>query len=104
MKKQLFEIIWHELFIKSWWVWVCCIISFGLYEQGSYRISKEITVLQNEKSLIINKTLLAKAKKETLGLQLDSLSDPAWIELELIQNLGLVPEGYTKISLKDDSK
>ena len=81
---------------------MCCIISFGLYEQGAYRISKEITVLQNEKILIIKKSHLARSRQNVLKLQLESLSDPAWIELELMQNLGLVPEGYIKISIKDD--
>jgi len=97
VKKQFFHVVFHELIINSWWVWAACILCFGLYEQGMYRIAKEKKYLETELMQTNERILASTAKQKELQLQLASLSDPAWIELELIQNLGLVPEGYTKI-------
>lgn len=39
---------------------------------------------------------LLEAVQEDLLLQINSQSDPAWVELILMKGLGLVPEGQTK--------
>lgn len=41
--------------------------------------------------------LLATQEHEELLLQIRSQSDPAWIEMTLKKNLGLVPEGQVKV-------
>ena len=101
--KKLLHTVKEECFIKSWWVWACFIICFALYEQGSFILSREIQDLQSEIQLSSKKLLLATKRQQELKLQLGSLSDPAWIELELIQNLGVVPEGYTKIYFQNET-
>lgn len=97
------QTIRNEFFIKSWWVWVCFIICFALYEQGNYILSREIQELESEIQLSSKKLLIATTRQQELKLQLGSLSDPAWIELELIQNLGVVPDGYTKIYFQNET-
>lgn len=96
------SIIWTELFVRSWWVWVCCIVCFGLYEQAARALQQEITELESEISLCSKKLELVMHIQEELKLQLGSLQDPAWIEQILIQHLGVVPEGYTKIYFKNE--
>ncbi|MCE2983850.1 MAG: hypothetical protein LW832_09830 [Parachlamydia sp.] len=39
----------------------------------------------------------ALKRQEDLQLQINSQSDPAWIELTLMKGLGLVPEGEQKV-------
>lgn len=44
--------------------------------------------------------ILALQEKEQLALKIASQSDPAWIEMILMRDLGVVPEGYLKVHFK----
>ncbi len=86
----------NELF-RSWWVLLCIFISFGLYEEGCRTLEKDIAFLQS-KIITLQEEISLKAEiQKELARDISSQKDPAWIELSLIKNLGLVPEGYTKI-------
>lgn len=68
-----------------------------LYEQtvrrrdGDYvKLSAQLADLQVEKQKAIK-------LQEALRLQIQSESDPAWIELVLMRDLGVAPEDQTKI-------
>ena len=89
--------LFDELFLKSWWVLLFLILCYMLYEQGMRkrdvdfrRLSTELEDLRKEKNLSLE-------IQEDLLLQINSQSDPAWVELTLMKGLGLVPEGQTKI-------
>lgn len=43
---------------------------------------------------------LALLEKEHLQLKIASFDDPAWIEMILMRDLGVVPEGYLKVHFK----
>ena len=43
---------------------------------------------------------LALQEKEELTLTLASQGDPSWIELILLRELGVVPEGFLKVHFK----
>jgi hypothetical protein len=45
-------------------------------------------------------SLQANQEKEELSSQLASQSDPAWIELVLLREVGVVPEGFLKVHFK----
>lgn len=55
----------------------------------SYRLEK----MEREKEL-------AALEKEELLLQIASQSDPAWIEMVLLRELGMVPDGFMKVHFK----
>lgn len=40
---------------------------------------------------------LALELKSDLALRIQSQSDPAWVELVLMRDLGVVPEGWLKV-------
>ena len=40
---------------------------------------------------------ILKDEKEYLELKIASQNDPAWIEMVLMRDLGVVPEGYLKV-------
>lgn len=48
--------------------------------------------------------LRAYMLKESLTLQVNSQSDPEWVELALMKGLGLVPEGQTKVVFVEQVK
>lgn len=50
-----------------------------------------------------NAHIEALKRNENLLKQINSQSDPAWVELTLIKVLGLVPENQTKIYFPDDA-
>ena len=46
---------------------------------------------------LLKKKKLALEKQKGLLRQINSQNDPAWIELMLMKEMGLVPEGQTKV-------
>lgn len=86
-----------------WWVLTFAIVSFGLYEQASMKLEREIVSLDKEIASLEARILDATNIQSYLKLQQESFNDPAWVELTLMRVLGMVPEGYTKIYYKEKS-
>jgi hypothetical protein len=94
--KSIFERITH-----SWWVILFILICSIVYERAVRSIN------ENKRELLKKLEELEEEKKnllkwqEELQLQINSQNDPEWIELTLMKNLGLVPEGQYKIFIQD---
>lgn len=86
----------QEAFIKSWWVYLFFLLCYMLYEQGLRTRSGDFEKLSLQLELLQREQKEVMAKQEELLLQINSQSDPAWVELTLMKGLGLVPEGATK--------
>lgn len=71
----------------------CCYL---LYVQTTARLEEERMALESQYRELSEAKLQALKRRSFLQQQLDSRDDPAWIEWNLINALGLVPEGYTK--------
>lgn len=83
------------------WVALFAFVTFAIYEQATYPIDKKIKKLE-EKSQNLHEEIAEKLREQDdLKLQIASLSDPGWTELVLMKNLGLIPEGYTKIYFEE---
>ena len=84
--------------MKSWW-WVgaFCALIGGVYAR-SYQEKKTayseyaFRIQEMEKELQI-----ASQEREELKLKILSQSDLAWIEMVLMRELGVVPEGWLKV-------
>lgn len=85
------------LFFRSWWVLLFMILSFMLYEQAMKKRDKDYNTLTDRLHELQTAKSEALKKQEELQLQINSESDPAWVELVLMRELGLVPEEQTKI-------
>ena len=90
-------LFFEELTIRSWWVVLFIILCYAAYEQGVKthkvyynQLNKQFIYLKEKENTLLNK------QKELQG-QILSQTDPLWIEMTLIKELGLVPEGQTKI-------
>lgn len=87
-KSTLYHNGWVLLFIAA-----CGIIYFNALG----RKNQVLAVLDQQlKALEVQQAMLL-GEKEDLMLQIQSQSDPAWIQLILMKELGLVPEGQTKV-------
>lgn len=81
----------------SWWVWLFLLLcALGLRMATERREALHLA-LEAEYLEVTGRIVIAKSRQEELQLQLQSQSDPAWIEVTLMRWLGLVPEGQTKV-------
>ena len=86
----------------NWWVVLfvtLCVVSFthswkkkrSLYDSLYDRYLELLAVKE-----------AALREQQELTMQINSQSDPAWVELVLMRCLGLVPEGQKKILFRDE--
>jgi hypothetical protein len=87
----------EKLCLQWWWVFLCLIILFMLNERSAKSRQEEFTRLREQLNLLNTTKYEALAIKKDLELQINSQSDPEWVELVLRKGLGLVPEGQTKV-------
>ena len=88
--------------MRSWWVILFSLVCFALFEHSVKKEESDFAKLHEH--LIVLQAAKEEGLKiqQALHLQVNSESDPAWIELTLMQRLGLVPEGYTKVFFKPE--
>ncbi len=86
--------------IRFWWVIAFCLLCSILYEQGYNKIETDYSKLKEQHNKLEAEKEKSLALQENLLLQLESQSDPAWVELLLMKGLGVVPEGQTKVFFK----
>ncbi|GEM_PF-869060 len=92
-KNALYQNGWVALFIAA------CVF---IYLNSGGKKNEVIATLESHlKHLQMEKTLLLQ-ENEDLLLQVNSQSDPAWIQLTLKKGLGLVPEGQQKVYFRSD--
>ena len=88
----------YEILVRPFLgVFVFFLFSFICYNQCIKNSEKEIFEHKNKLGLLEKKRAVLKKENEDLNLMVNSLSDPAWIELILMRDLGVVPEGKLKI-------
>ncbi len=82
---------------QNWWVALFISLCALVYFNSVSKKNEVLSALERRMdSLNAEKTLLLQ-EKEDLLLQVNSQSDPAWIQLTLMKGLGLVPEGQLKV-------
>lgn len=83
--------------LSFWWVILFTILCYAMYEASLRSRSAHFTSLSEQfASLQLEKKQALILQKELME-QNNSQSDPAWIELILMKELGLVPEGQKKV-------
>lgn len=82
---------------NSWWVFVFFLVCTFLYAQASSKKNHDIFSLQCRQDVLLDQKQLIKEEKKELKLRIQSQSDPAWMEIVLIKELGVVPEGCLKV-------
>lgn len=89
--------------MKHYW-WTICfgLISLILFEQAMKRRNQDYALLLERKQYWQKEKEQALLLQEKLLQQVNSESDPDWIELILMKQLGLNPEGYVKVFFSAD--
>ena len=99
MMKKI-EWIIEECFLKSWWVILILLLCFAFSEQQTHKRHQVSAQLSSQMNELKREKVIAQERHNRLLMEIKSQSDPAWIELVLMKELGLVPEGQTKVLFK----
>lgn len=89
--------LYEEFILKSWWAILFFMVCFFAYDQAAKRRDREEFTLQEKYQQILRAKEEASILQEELKLEIASQNDESWIELVLMQKLGLVPEGQQKV-------
>ncbi len=99
MQKKFF---FEEVIKKSWWLFFFIFICLFLYGHFAKKGEAELKKQKIRVSALENRVNEASFKRDDLILQLNSQSDPDWVEMVLMKQLGVVPEGYIKVHFKKE--
>jgi len=89
--------LFEEVFLHSWWVVLFSLLCLMFYEQGQkHRLVFFEELREKLKELNDERESSLKLKKE-LMLNINSQSDPAFVELTLMKVLGVISEGQVKV-------
>ena len=95
MGKRIEKVIFH-----TWWT-VLFVLSCGfLYERQLATLNVDFAKLHRQHGDLQRDHAEALALNADLLRQVNSQSDPEWVELTLMKGLGLVPDGHVKVILK----
>jgi hypothetical protein len=82
---------------RYWWVILFVSLCATVYASSIRKKQEVIASLDQQLSNLESQTQELREIQQDLRLQIDSQSDPAWIQLTLMKVLGLVPEGQSKV-------
>jgi len=96
------EKVFDELIIKSWWVIAIMAVGLVFTNHVMSKRSKLAFGLEQKKYALENHQQIELARLDDLQLRIQSQSDPAWVELILKKELGVVPEGFIKVNFVEE--
>ncbi len=99
VRERVKRVILH----KNGWVALVMTLSMSVYLHAIQQKKQVIGELKEHLDLLTREKESAQRTQEDLILQMNSQSDPAWVELVLKRRLGLVPEGQLKVYFYEDN-
>ena len=90
---------WSQV-AQYWWVFAFCILATAIYVPSIRSRKLALSELQFRFSELEKETLLAVQNRECLEQQIASQTDPAWVEMVLLRELGVVPDGFLKVHFR----
>lgn len=97
MRKSLQISLFDELIVRSWWVILFVNLCYIAYEQAQVGRNHLYMNLNHQLNTLTEEKERALSLQKKLALQQNSQHDPAWIELILMERLGMVPDGSIKV-------
>lgn len=86
--------------MQWWWVLAFCLLASIVYVPAMKNrkallgeLSFRFSEMEKEKRLVLQ-------EKEELAQRIASQDDPAWVELVLLREMGMVPDGFLKVHFK----
>lgn len=92
----------EEMFLHSWWVIVFMLLCYTWVEHEHKSHMETFRNLSTKLMELKKQNSNAVHLNQHLKNQINSQSDPAWVELTLMKGIGLVPNNQTKVYFTDD--
>jgi hypothetical protein len=87
----------YSLWRRTWWVVAFCLATGLVYSQFLNQKKAAVREMASRLDERERERALALQEKEDFLLRISSQSDPVWIEMILMRDLGVVPEGFLKV-------
>lgn len=87
----------YTFFFRCWWTILVILFCYGFYLHAMHKKRVLYGELKAKSTQLESNLYAAAAEREDLLMQIQSQSDPAWIELLIKKHLGMVPYGQTKV-------
>ncbi len=84
-------------FSRSWWVVCFCSLVGLLYLHALKNRNAALSEISFRLEEMEKECCMVLQEKEDLQLRIASQGDPAWIEMILMREIGVVPEGWIKV-------
>lgn len=89
-----------SIWSSSWWVVAFCAITAVTHFHFIKEKKSALSLLNSRLEEMEMERLQSLERHEDLQLRIASQNDPAWIEMVLMRDLGVVPEGFLKVHFK----
>ena len=90
-----------EVTLRSWWVWLFALLCYAVYDYATRRQDRRHLRLEKQIERQEKQLTTLQMQYEDLERRLQSQSDPAWLEMVLMEQLGVVPEGQAKVYFEE---
>ena len=97
MSTSLFERMIAEVFFRSWWVILILLLCLAFFEHEQNKRDEILNTLTARTKDLQHEKIHSLERHERLSMQINSQNDPSWVEMVLIKELGLTPEGQIKV-------
>lgn len=84
------------------WVWMSLLVISIVYWHGHVRLNEEKLSYMSHYQMLQDKLEAVKEKQKTLSVLFEHRESYRVIEWELIHDLGLIPEGTTKVVISHE--
>lgn len=85
---------------RNWWVVIFCAVMTLVYFHFLKEKKEALCLLNARLNDMQVEKLQSLERREDLELRIASQTDPAWIEMVLMRDLGVVPEGFLKVHFR----
>jgi hypothetical protein len=92
----------YTIFFRCWWTVLLILFCYGFYLHAMHKKKLLHDELKGKADHLEAQLCAAIEKREDLLMQMQSQSDPAWIELLIKKHLGMVPYGQTKVYFEQE--
>lgn len=102
LRSKNVKLVNKSFFLRYGWFLVIVFIVVVTYLRADIKKNRQIDDVAKRLDFLKSEKQRVLADRENLLLKLNSQSDPAWVELVLMQELGVVPEGKLKVHFTRD--
>ncbi len=90
-----------RFFLKFWWAGLFMLLCYGFYAHGMGQRNRDLRQLEDKRLLLTGQLQEASVLKGELLLEVESQGDPAFVQMVMRKQLGMVAQGDTKVCFED---